>query len=110
MKELDPFKIMIAVVVFGSSLWLALFSFNQRQISDCQSDYNADVSRVVETRNAIEDQERKAQVTFLLNLAKAGNNRAESTKAFQIYIAQVRRFQRQRDQNPIPHLATRNCK
>lgn len=109
MKELDPFKIMIAVIVFGSALYLAWFSYDQRQRSECQAKYNTDVARVVETRNAITDRERKAQVSFFLKLAEVGNNRQESSKIFRSYITQVKEFQRQRDQNPIPHLSERAC-
>lgn len=109
MRELDPFKIMIAVVVFGSALYLAWFSYDNRQRTECQANYNSDVARVVETRNAITDQERRAQVSFFLKLAEAGNNRQQSSKIFRAYIDQVKQFQKQRDQNPIPHLSERAC-
>lgn len=98
----------MTTIVTVSALQLAVLSYQNRQITACQTKYNTQVATVLRARALITDDERKAQVRFLLSLRSA-KSQAESNRKFQQYLAQVAGFEARRQNNPIPELSGGKC-
>lgn len=108
MKELDPFKIMIAVVVFGSALYLAWFSYDSRQAQHCFAKYNDRVAQVTERRAQLASEDR-ASLVKLVRTVNTARSRETVSAALQEYLMAEDEIDRKRAASPIPRLQERAC-
>jgi hypothetical protein len=106
--ELDPFKVVVAIIVFGSALYLAWFSFDNRRISECQTEYNTRVAEVTNRRAQIAQEDRISLVTLIRRVTET-TNRQRSRAAVVEYLQTQDELDRKRRANPIPKLPEGAC-
>jgi septal ring factor EnvC (AmiA/AmiB activator) len=91
--------IAVALLMVIQGVWL---SVKQSKESECQAQYNSDITAVQKQRATWADEDRKALNDMIFTVIDAKANQATRTQAVQDYAATARRNDANRQANPFP--------
>lgn len=91
--------ITIAIVMVVQGAWL---QWQRQQETDCQADYNQDVSSVVSQRAVWADEDRNALNKMIFTVIDPKADEAERRAAVEKFADTARRNDKNRKANPMP--------
>lgn len=100
--------VVLIILALASAFQLAYFSWDNRQRSNCQTQYNTTMAATLQERSRYSDQDRESLVTFVRRISEA-KTRQESREALSDYLATQERIDRDRKSNPLPKLPEGHC-
>jgi hypothetical protein len=102
-------KIAFTFLTLAVALSLAWTSFQNREITECQSKYNAAVTKVLRERAVLNEADRQSVANLARSLLELPTQDARR-RALEEYVLTQDRITRQREATPLPNIPDCNSK